>query len=171
MGQQENLTVQLVEEMLELHYTGLYRVAYRYVRNEQDALDIVQESAYKAMKHCSSLREPRYAVTWLYRIVHNEAVSFLRKNKIDCVPLWEIDGEQEPRYADVDLHRAMAQLSLGEKTVVLLRFFEGLSFQQIAEMLQENINTVKSRLYRALQKLKAFLEEPYARTNERGVSL
>ena len=171
MEQQLQIREQLVEECLQKHYSGLYRTAYRYVRNEQDALDIVQESAYKAMKHCHCLREPNYAVTWLYQIVRNEAVSFLRKNKIDCVPLWEIDGEQEPRYADVDLHRAMAQLSLGEKTVVLLRFFEGLSFQQIAEMLQENINTVKSRLYRALQKLKAFLEEPYARTNERGVSL
>jgi RNA polymerase sigma-70 factor (ECF subfamily) len=44
--------------------------------------------------------------------------------------------------------------------VVILRFFEGLSFQQMAERLQENINTIKSRLYRALQKLRIFIEEP-----------
>lgn len=162
---------QLIEESLQMHYEGLYRMAYRYVRNEQDALDIVQESAYKAMKNCNSLREPQYAVTWLYQIVRNEAVSFLRKNKQICVPLCELDGEVEPHYADVDLYRAMQTLNTGEKTVVLLRFFEGLSFQQIAEVLNKNINTIKSRLYRALQKLKVILQEPYKTIYESGVSL
>ncbi len=162
---------QLIEESLHKHYAGLYRMAYRYVRNEQDALDIVQESAYKAMKNCNSLREPQFAVTWLYQIVRNEAVSFLRKNKQVCVPLLELDGEVEQRYTDVDLYRAMQTLNAGEKTVVLLRFFEGLSFQQIAEQLNENINTIKSRLYRALQKLKAILQEPYGAVYEKGVSL
>jgi len=161
MEQQLQIREQLVEECLQKHYSGLYRTAYRYVRNEQDALDIVQESAYKAMKHCHCLREPNYAVTWLYQIVRNEAVSFLRKNKQLCVPLWELDGEQEQRYADLDLERAIEQLNIGEKTVVRMRFFEGLSFQQIADVLHENINTIKSRLYRALQKLKAMLEEPH----------
>ncbi|MBR2009721.1 MAG: RNA polymerase sigma factor, partial [Peptococcaceae bacterium] len=51
-----------------------------------------------------------------------------------------------------------AQLPVGEKSVVFLRYFDGFSFKQIAEILQENINTIKSRLYRALQKLKAMLE-------------
>lgn len=161
MGQQNQTLEQLMEAALQTHYTGLYRVAYGYVRNEQDALDIVQESAYKAMKHCAYLREPQYAVTWLYRIVRNEAVSFLRRQKQLCVPLQEMDGEQEPRYADIDLHRAIEQLNKGEKTVVLLRFFEGLSFQQIAEKLHENINTIKSRLYRALQKLKQMLDDSF----------
>lgn len=151
---------ELIEEHLQVHYMGLYRVAYQYVHNEQDALDIVQESAYKAMKHCHCLRQPQYAVTWLYQIVRNESVSFLRKNKHICVPLYEADGEIEPYYADVDLQCALQQLSVEEHRVVRMRFFEGLSFQQIAEQLQENINTVKSRLYRALHKLKLLLEEP-----------
>lgn len=160
MEQQNRTLEQIVEDSLQMHYRGLYRTAYQYVRNEQDALDIVQETAYKAMKHCSCLREPQYAVTWLYQIARNESVNFLRKNKHLCVPLYEADGEIEPRYADIDLERAMEQLNPGERAIVLLRYFEGLSFQQIAELLGENINTVKSRLYRALQKLKVLLEGP-----------
>ncbi len=148
----------LVEETLTNHYMGLYRTAYQYVRNEQDALDIVQEAAYKATKYCSCLRQPEYVITWLYRIVRNEAVTFLRKNKYDCVPWSEADGEQEAQYADVDLEQALQQLPEADKKVVVLRYFEGFSFQQIAQLLEENINTIKSRLYRALEKLRELLE-------------
>lgn len=177
MEQQDLLTAQtreqLVEQSIETHYKGLCRMAYRYVHNEQDAQDIVQETAYKAIKSCHSLREPQYVVTWLYQILRNEAVSFLRKHKAVCVPLYEADGEQETRFSDVDLQCAMKQLNTGEKAVVLLRYFAGMSFQQIAETLQENMNTVKTRLYRALQKLKSLLEEPgvVASNTRRGVRL
>ena len=153
---------QLITECLQLHYPVFYRLAYSYVRNEQDAMDIVQESIYKAMKHCHELREPQYMRTWLYQIVRNESISFLRKNKYVSVPLVLADGEREDDYPDIDLQCAIGQLDVREKTVVLLRFFEGLSFQQIAETLQENINTIKSRLYRALQKLRLLLDEAYA---------
>ena len=151
---------QLIADCLQLHYPVFYRLAYSYVRNEQDAMDIVQESVYKAMKHCHDLQEPQYVRTWLYQIVRNESISFLRKNKYTSVPLIWADGEQEDYYPDVDLQLAIKQLNCGERMVVILRFFEGLSFQQMAERLQENINTIKSRLYRALQKLRIFIEEP-----------
>lgn len=163
MEQEEKLSYQqielLVEQALMKDYTKLYRLAYQYVRNENDALDIVQESAYKAVKNCSRLQSPQYVSTWLYRIVVNEALSFLRKKRPEQVQWGEWDGETEDRYVDLDLQCALMQLPEEEKTIVLLRFFEGLSFQQIAEILDENINTVKSRLYRSLQKLKQMLEE------------
>ena len=160
--QQESVLEQQMEELLMSHYTALYRFAYRYVRNEEDAMDIVQESAYKAMKNCHSLREPQYAVTWLYRIVRNESVSFLRKKQAVRVPLSEFDGEREEHYMDFDLQLALRQLTREDRTVVLLRYFEGLSFQQMAEVMKENINTIKSRLYRALQKLRMLLGSPNA---------
>ena len=149
----------LVEQALMEDYTKLYRLAYQYVHNENDALDIVQESAYKAMKNCNRLNSAQYVNTWLYRIVINESLSFLRRKKPAVVEWSQAEGETQDRYADLDLQRALMQLPDEEKTVVVLRFFEGLSFQQIAEILDENINTVKSRLYRSLQKLKHMLEE------------
>lgn len=149
----------MVEQALLEDYTKLYRLAYQYVRNENDALDIVQESAYKAVKNCKRLQNPQYIKTWLYRIVINESLSFLRKKKPEVIQFSEAECEIEDRYADLDLHRALMQLPDDDKTIVMLRFFEGLSFQQIADILDENINTVKSRLYRSLQKLKHMLEE------------
>ena len=160
MEMQEIIVADLIEGCLQQQYQSLYYTAYQYVRNEQDAMDIVQESAYKAMKYGHHLRESQYVGTWLHQIVRNEAVSFIRKNKHVSLPLYEVDGEQVACYVDVDLQCAIKQLNPGERLLILLRFFEGLSFQQIAETLHENINTIKSRLYRALQKLRIFIEEP-----------
>lgn len=69
------------EDLLLSQYSRYYRLAYSYVHNEQDALDIVQESAYKAMRDCRSVQNDAYLGTWLYRIVINTALEFLRKNK------------------------------------------------------------------------------------------
>ena len=85
----------LIEQQFIADYKKLYRLAYSYVHNENDALDIVQESAYKAIKNSSSLQQVQYAGTWIYRIVINESIQFLRKQKQQTVPLYEVDGEAE----------------------------------------------------------------------------
>ena len=149
----------LIEQQFIADYKKLYRLAYSYVHNENDALDIVQESAYKAIKNSSSLQQVQYAGTWIYRIVINESIQFLRKQKQQTVPLYEVDGEAEDTYTDLDLRRALEQLEPLDKTVVVLRFFEGLQLNQIAQMIDENLNTVKSRLYRSLKKLKLSLAD------------
>ena len=148
-----------IERQLIADYQKLYRLAYSYVHNENDALDIVQESAYKAVKNSHTLKNLQYAGTWIYRIVINESISFLRKQKKQETTLYEADGETEDLYQDVDLHQALEQLDLMDKTVIVLRYFEGMQLNQIAETLDDNLSTVKSRLYRSLKKLKISLEE------------
>lgn len=149
----------IIEAQLVADYKKLYRLAYSYVRNENDALDIVQESAYKAIKNSRSLKNPQYVGTWIYRIVINESISFLRKHKQQTVELYEADGEMEDRYTDLDLQQALEQLEPLDRTVVVLRFFEGMQLNQIAQTLDENLSTVKSRLYRSLKKLKLSLTD------------
>ena len=72
---------QKVEEILLHNYNSYFRLAYSYVRNEADAGDIVQNGAYKAILHSSSLRNAEYASTWVYRIMLNEIFRFLKKEK------------------------------------------------------------------------------------------
>ncbi|MBQ5682092.1 MAG: sigma-70 family RNA polymerase sigma factor [Peptococcaceae bacterium] len=155
----ETLNEALIEKQLIADYQKLYRLAYSYVHNENDALDIVQESAYKAVKNSHTLKNPQYAGTWIYRIVINESISFLRKQKQQETPLYEADGETEDSYQDVDLHQALEQLEPIDKTVIILRYFEGMQLNQIAQTLDENLSTVKSRLYRSLKKLRVSMEE------------
>lgn len=145
---------ELISRMLLDNYQKYYRLAYSYVHNEDDAMDIVQEGAYKAILHADALRKEEYAGTWIYRIMMNEAVNFVRKNRRDYTEVEEDMATVEDRYQDFDLRKAIDALSEEERAIIILRFFEDLTIEQVAQVLQKNVSTVKSRLYRILDKLK-----------------
>ncbi len=135
-----------------------YRLAYSYVKNVDDALDIVQESIYKAMSSLDSLRNPAYFRTWFYRIVVHTALDFLRqRNKTVLVEeevLINSNSGTCDTYQDIDLKRALDSLPAKYRTIIILRYFEDLKIEDVAEILDENVNTVKTRLYTALRKLR-----------------
>ncbi|MDD6571172.1 MAG: sigma-70 family RNA polymerase sigma factor [Thermoflexaceae bacterium] len=147
----------LINELLIQNYEKYYRIAFGYVHNGTDAMDIVQEGAYKAIYHSDKLKKQEYADTWICRIMINEAMEFFRKQNVDYADMEVLDVGREEEYEDVDLQKAIDRLSPEEKKVVLLRYFEDMSLNQVAEIAGENLNTVKSRLYRALDKLKLSL--------------
>lgn len=153
----------VIRELLTTNYAYFYRIAYSYVRNEADAQDIVQESAYKAIYHSGRLKKTEYAQTWVCRIVINEALSFLRKHKKEVLPEGpelELVATKEgiTKEETVDLKDAIGKLLPEEQTVITLRFFEDMKLDQIAEVLGESLSTIKSRLYRTLKKLRLDLE-------------
>ena len=145
---------ELISRMLLDNYQKYYRLAYSYVHNEDDAMDIVQEGAYKAILHADALRKEEFAGTWIYRIMMNEAVNFVRKNRRDYTEVEEDMATVEDRYQDFDLRKVIDALPEEERAIIILRFFEDLTIEQVAQVLQKNVSTVKSRLYRILDKLK-----------------
>lgn len=148
-----------VEETVLDSYEAMYRLAYTYVRNEEDALDIVQESAYKAIKHSASVKQESYIKTWLWRIVVNTALDLIRKNKKEIAVETFFEQGSEDSYQDFDTIEALKVLTEKEKAVVVLRFFEDQKLSEIAKVMNENANTVKTILYRSLRKLKLELTE------------
>ena len=89
----------------------------------------------------------------------NEAVRFLKKYKGNTVPIENVPEEgAEDQIEDLDLKRALGMLNQEERSVVVLRYFEDEKISTIAGMLNLNENTVKSRLYRAVEKLKKHME-------------
>ncbi len=149
----------LVETELLSSYDSLYRLAYTYVKNESDAMDIVQESAYKAIKHSSSIKNKAYIKTWLWRIVINTSLELLRQKQREISTCTLEEEGAEDTYLDFDTLDALNILNEKERAVIILRFFEGQKLQEIANALEENISTTKSILYRSLKKLKAKLSE------------
>jgi RNA polymerase sigma-70 factor (ECF subfamily) len=135
-----------------------YRIAYSYVKNADDALDIVQESIIKAMVSLNTLKNREYLKTWFYRILINCSLDFIRKQKkvitLDNEILYSYVNEFDDTYADIDLHRALDELPDIYRSIIILRFFEDLKIEEIAEILNENVNTVKTRLYKSLDKLR-----------------
>ena len=150
---------QEVEEILLENYERYYRLAMSYVKQEQDALDIVQESAYKAIRDCGQIQKAEYISTWIYRIVINTELNFLKKRKKEepredfQEPIWE------DQYSEWDVEKILAALEERERTVIVLRYMEDLKLEEIAGILGENLNTIKARLYRALKKLRLEIGE------------
>lgn len=149
---------ELVEKELIDNYQKYYRIAFTYTKNEEDALDAVQEGAYKAVKNASRIRESEFIGTWICKIIINESIEILRKNK-KVVPLIEgVEEGKDDNYEDMDLKRAIEKLEIIDQTIIRLRYFLDMPLKEIAKVVDSNENTVKSRLYRSLDKLKLNLE-------------
>lgn len=140
-----------------------YRLAYSYVQEEQAALDVVQNAICRALESCFGLKNPLALKTWFYRILVNESLQHLRKQKKEttlteahtatltyCEPAFEEDKRA---------YEAVMQLPEAMKNVVLLHYYEDLTLKQIAEITDTPLSTVKTRLYSALKKLKLTLKE------------
>ena len=149
----------LVHECLVKNYEKYYRMAYSYVFCEQDAMDIVQEGAYRAILKSDLLKQPDYVDTGICKSVINEALRFLKKNKLASVDMESLPEQgKEDEVEDIDLQRALEKLDNQERAIVVLRYFEEEKLENIGKTMNLNVNTVKSRLYRAMDKLKKYME-------------
>lgn len=155
----EKILIRCITENKE----NVYRLAYSYVKNKEDALDIVQESIYKAMTRMDLLKDPDAVKSWFYRIVVNTSLDFLRRNKKVHTMEPEIIETYSPPaedvYTDIDLKRTLEGLPPKYRAVIVLRYFEDLKINEVAEVLNENTNTIKTRLYQALQLLRVKLKD------------
>lgn len=144
----------------------IYNYLLRLVRNREDALDLSQDVFLKAYQNLKRLEDPERFAPWLYRIAHNEAYSHLRKNR----PETEMDeAEFEPCVApapsrrmlpietSIAVQRALTRLSNDQREAVVLKIYQGFKFEEMAEILDCPVSTIKSRLYTALDLLKSTL--------------
>lgn len=157
---------QLLVDYIVSEQTAFYRLAFRYVKNRDAALDVVQESIAKALSKIDLLREPAYLKTWFYRILINESTDYFRRNS--RLVSWDetLADRSAPQGGELnerlDLYDAIDRLGEQERTIILLRFFEDLKLEDISRVTGTNLNTVKSRLYKALRKLRDMTGEDLA---------
>lgn len=153
----------LVEQAVRDHQSRLYRVAYGYMGNEQDALDVVQDALYKALTHLGGLRQEESVVAWLSRIVATTALDALRKRIRH--PMANLDAihamGDEDDMGNLTVEEALHSLPPEDRAIVYLRVVDHLKLQEIASALNMNINTVKTRLYHSLRRLRVELKEDW----------
>ena len=105
-----------------------YYLAYSYTKNEQDALDVVQDSIQKALLSLSTLRDEKQLKSWFYKIVVCTSIDFLRKHNrelvVDDEKLAIITPQKVDTYNNVDLTNALNNLSRTYREVIILRYFE-----------------------------------------------
>lgn len=163
-GRKNKQNEEIIEQIILENYNQYYRLAYSYVHNEADANDIVQNGAYKALRSAYTLNQVEYAKTWVYRIMLNEIFRYVKQTKYFSYEVLQEENIKETDYMEdtyknIDLERALEELPDKDKAIVVLKFFEDKTLEEIAEILGENINTVKSRLYRSMKKLRILLSE------------
>ncbi|MCT4584962.1 MAG: sigma-70 family RNA polymerase sigma factor [Peptostreptococcaceae bacterium] len=146
-----------------------FNIAYRICNNIEDAKDITQDAFVKAYKNFDKFKGNSKFSTWLYRIVTNTALDFVRKNKenlnyeenIDYeVKLNEnhVEKELEKKELKEVLKESINELKLNYKTMIVLRDLNGLSYDEISNITNESLGTVKSRINRGRKELQKILK-------------
>jgi RNA polymerase sigma-70 factor (ECF subfamily) len=163
-----------LEELFQRYRETAYRVAYRLLGNEADALDAVQEGFIKALTHLHGFERRSSFKTWLLRIVSNASLDLGRQRgrremlSLDAAERQEqergnvpvgTDPVQEVEQADLReaLDAALSELPEAQRRAFVLHVDAGLSYREIAEIMKISIGTVMSRLFYARQKLKGLL--------------
>lgn len=171
------------EQLVERHRDRVYGVAYRMMRNEADAAEVAQETFLSAYRHLAEFRGDASFGGWVHRIAANTALMRLRHKKlvstieqpleepqfnergslIETVADWGQDALSQS--LDHELRQAIdqAQATLPEdyRQVFLLRDVDGLSYEQIAELLGESVPAIKSRLHRARLAMRSAIDRFY----------
>ena len=150
-------------EYIKENQEKLYRIAYTYTKNQEKALDVVQEAITKSLENINKLRHEEYVKTWFYRILLNEAIKASKNDKTfvdyDSVEKeLHINSHENELVEKIDVYETIQKLNEKLKTVIILRFFENLKIEEIAYITKTNSNTVKSRLYKGMEEIRKEIE-------------
>lgn len=161
---------QAFEMLVRRYRNDVFAVAFHFVRNREEAWDIAQEAFIKAHRALNRFRGDARFKTWLLRITANQCKDFLKKRRVQTVGFDETRGAPDQAAPGQRPDDALAAEELGEairnavdalpikhRTVFILREFEGLSYEQMAEVIGCNVGTVMSRLHHARKKLQSHL--------------
>jgi RNA polymerase sigma-70 factor, ECF subfamily len=171
------------DELVTRYRTRVFSMIYNMVRSEQDAWDLAQDSFLKAWKSIKRFRGRSSFYTWIYRIVMNVTIDWLRKKHVkgagkefdDTIQLKEIDPASKtvPKTEALPhqmmqrdeirarIENAIAQLSPEHRAVILMKEIDDMQYHEIAETLGCSIGTVMSRLFYARKKLQSLLRDVY----------
>ena len=150
-----------MEQFLELYepvYKDMYRLAYYYLGNAQDAEDVVGETVLKAYEKFASLRKKEAFKSWIFTILVNQCMTFLRKKTVKGTS----ELIEEPSFESNMEDKAVAEellsvLSEEERQIVVLSVFGGYKGEEIAQILHIKHSTVRTKYRRALKKMERYL--------------
>ncbi len=176
---------QAFDILVQRYQPRVLQLVYRYVHDTDTALDLVQDIFFKIFRNLVKFKGDSKFSSWLFRIAVNDCIDHLRRIKVrreqslnhyqdsgfdvadpdenqDILAQYEAEDERQK------VRRAMEQLPVKQKTIVVMKVYQDMTFDQISEILEEPVSTVKSRLYKALNTLGGLIR----RENfmERGIS-
>jgi RNA polymerase sigma-70 factor (ECF subfamily) len=160
-------------QIVQVHQQRLFNAMVLFCGNAAEAEDVVQDAFVQAYVNLAKFQQNSQFYTWLYRIALNTAISRKRRKRVESSvdknreqaglePIDEGDapGDQMMREEQaVQVHQALAMLSEEHRSILVLREMDGCDYEQIAEILDINVGTVRSRLHRARMQMRERLQE------------
>ena len=155
------------DAIVERHRRTVYQVCYRFVNNHEDASDLAQETFVRAWKGLRNFKGESALSTWLYRIAVNVSLNRVSAKRLD------VEAIEDDRFVDTAsdapgdsllrgeraaaVRRAIAQLPEKQRATLILRTYQELSHQEIADILGSSVGAVKANFFHALANLKKIL--------------
>lgn len=158
-------------QLMNLHKNQLYRIAFRYLKNENGALEAIQETTFRAYRNLKKLKQQEYFQTWLIRILINVCQDELKYMKRQAsfdfevsADLSSIDNNPSEPGGKADLERldilvALERMEFKYRQIIELKYFEDLTLRDIAVILERPEGTVKTWLNQGLKQLREHLRE------------
>lgn len=157
--------------IVDRHKSKVYNLAFRICCNREEAEEIAQDAFLKAYRALGSFKRKSSFSTWLYRIVYNTAVSYVRIKKkeilsledfpadaVDFIGTGNSDEEAESEYRKSLLNFAFQKISEEERSLITLHYYEDMSTEEISEITGISKSNVKVRLFRSRQKMLQIIE-------------
>jgi len=157
-------------QLVRLYQKKVYAVAFRMVRDEDEAKDLTQEVFVKMYKALTDFRGKASVFTWAYRATVNLAINQIRRKKIiSWVPLLEAEEKpEEPKEGLGDMESARLKQAIAgavkklppkQRAIFILRHYDELSNEEIAQIVGKSVGAVKANYFQALQKMKKYLAQ------------
>jgi len=147
------------EVLFHRYHNKLIQVCYRYLNSKEEAEEAVNDTMLKVFNNLHRFEQRASFKTWIYRIAYNQALTRLRKNKLNQVDLEEAENEEVLNTANdladknQQLNKLLDRLSIEERSIVVFRIAGDLEFSDIALIVDQKLSTVKMRYKRALGKM------------------
>lgn len=171
-------------QLIDMTHRDIFRLALKFTSNQDDAKDIAQEVYLEAFRNIAGFREEAHIKTWLYRITVNRSLNLIRRNQnkhqtlslenedyslvqLPTSSSYHADQRVESKELKKILNEALSQLPENQKTAFLLHNHDGMSYNEIAEIMNLSLNAVESLIFRSRSNLKkilgAFYEKNYSK--------
>lgn len=156
------------DRLVERYQRDVYRVCYRYVNNHHDASDLAQESFLKAYRAIGRFRGDSAFSTWLYRIAVNTCLNFRALRKLPSEPLEDdvadvrrgVSDRMEQDELSEQVREAVSRLPERQRATLILKIYQDLTHEEVAQILGSSVGTVKANLFHALGNLRKAMGAP-----------
>lgn len=163
MKKQKSGDVQAFTQLIKSYQADLYHIARTRLSSDDDINDAIQDTMINVFKHLKKLKNTEYFKTWMIKILINECnkiykhnnkpLGFFNKVDLESATIYSADDIQEIN-DNLNFDQLIEHLNYDEKIVLILYYKDNYSCQEIADILNTNVNTIKSRITRSKEKIK-----------------